>query len=273
VLQEVDSCLNELGFERLSDSFFDLKPSEMELVEMSRLEGYLNCVQKQSNKNKCSERYFPAFMVATHIHLNVSSEEDLRLMPVLYELEWLALTLFDRTYHRTSTIRSLRTLYYRDTFGYDYRLVGVPEWIPASLDEYVEQFNASPQLFPNDPFFPVRDCSLIRPTKYGTLEFRGACSPLEMETVSTIVAFRVVQWLYAIKYADKPLDPSRTAPHQAVMRYADPRSGEQTDMCYENAVLERLKRFLPEAGECGLLVQVILTGQNFEGLSSQGNRR
>ena len=259
VLQEVDSCLDELGFERLRDSFLSLTPSDMELVEMSRLEGYLDCLQEQSSTNEFFERHFPAFMVATHVHLNVSAEEDLRLVPVLYELEWLALNLFDRTHHRTNTVRSLRTLYYRDAFGHDYRLVGVPAQIPASLEEYVGQFNDSPQLFPNDPFFPVRDCSLIRPTQYGTLEFRSACTPLEVETVSVIAAFRAVQWLYAIKYADKPLDPTGTAPHRAVMRYADPRGGAQTDRSYENAVLERLERVLPKAGEYGHLVQHCLS--------------
>ena len=90
------------------------------------------------------------------------------------------------THHRTSTVRSLRTLYYRDSFGHDYRLVGVPEGIPSSLEEYVEQYNASPKLFPNDPFFPVRDLSLIRPTQFGTLEFRSACSPLEIEIVKVL---------------------------------------------------------------------------------------
>ena len=261
VLQEVDSCLDELGFERLRDSFLDLKLSEMELVKIPRYEGYLNCSRERSGKNEFSQWYFPAFLAATHVHLNVSSEEDLRLMPVLYELEWLALALFDRTRHRTNTVRSLRTLYYRDSFGHDYRLVGVPERIPASLDEYVEQYNASPTLYPNDPFFPVRDYSSIRPTRFGTLEFRSACSPLEIETVRIIVAFRAVQWFYAIKYADKPLDPGGTEPHRAVMRYADPRGG-QTDRSYENAMLERLEHILPETGEYGYLIQPFLSAKD-----------
>ena len=185
VLQEVDSCIDDLGFERLSESFLHLNPSELELVETARLEGYLECLQDQARKNEFSERHFPAFMAATHVHLNVSAEEDLRLLPILYELEWLALTLFDRTHHPPD-VRSLRTLYYRNAFGNDYRLVGVPERIPFSLSEYIQQFNASPRLFPYDPFFPVRDCSLIRPTMYGTLEFRSACSPLKIETAGDI---------------------------------------------------------------------------------------
>ena len=117
VLQEVDSCLDKLGFERLRDSFLDLNISEMELVKIPRYEDYLNYSREHSGQNRFSELYFPAFMVATHVHLNVSSEETLRLMPILYELEWMALTLFDRTHHpgRTHDISLIFQYFSRST--------------------------------------------------------------------------------------------------------------------------------------------------------------
>ena len=256
VLQEVDVCLAELDFERCHESFLLVDPADFDLVEMPRLEGHLDCLQHKSSQGEFADRHFPAFLAATHVHLNVSSEKDLCLMPILYELEWLALTLLDRTHYRTNSVRSLRTLYYRDSFGHDYRLVGVPKQIPASLEEYVEQYNASPKLFPNDHFFPVRDFSLIRPRNFGSFEFRSGCSPRQVDDLQSIIAFRAVQWLYAIKYADKPVDPSGTEQHCAVIRYVDAKLGG--GMSYENAVLERLERILPETGEYGEIIRKLL---------------
>jgi len=68
---------------------------------------------------------------------------------------------------------------------------------------------------------------------------------VDVETLQKIINFRITQWLYAVEYADHPLDPTGTEPHRAAMRYADGRGGEQTDMSYENAVRERLGRILP----------------------------
>ncbi len=81
--------------------------------------------------------------------------------------------------------------------GDGYKLKGIPDNIPSTIGEYVEAMNASDRVFPHDLFFPVRDVSYIRPSRYGTIEFRSACSNPVVDEILEIVCWRVVELISA----------------------------------------------------------------------------
>jgi hypothetical protein len=90
-----------------------------------------------------------------------------------------------------------RTAMYRDTLGEDYLLHTYPINPATNLAELSDQMNRSPKLFPMDTFFPVRDMSYIRPTRYGTMEFRSACSYKNVGKIEEIVRWRLAQIMAA----------------------------------------------------------------------------
>ena len=77
---------------------------------------------------------------------------------------------------------------------------------PDSLSTLSDLMNKSRKVFPGDPFFPVRDMSFIRPTKFGTLEFRSSCSFRDLNLIIEIANWRVAQVILA--FAGK-IDPTK----------------------------------------------------------------
>lgn len=187
---EVDAALAKVGLQRLDLSCLPDIPERMELVELDRLSGYL--INPKETLKECDAlRVFPALIVATHVHINCSDEDSLKYMPALYEVDREAQSMFMRDQLFQGKLRrDARTKLYELSFGDGYSLRTNPPVVPADLDDYVNHFNNSPRIFPNDQFFPVRDMSYIRPTRHGTFEFRGACSFLEIDKIIEIAAFR-----------------------------------------------------------------------------------
>jgi hypothetical protein len=186
---EVDAALAKVGLERLDISCLPDVPEAMELVELDRLSGF--------NPGPCSEidsevaRVFPALIVATHVHINCSDEDFLRLMPKLYESDVEAQKKYTRAKNfRNDSYENVRTMLYQRSMGKNYGLVTVPKFIPNSLNDYSDIYNQSEKIFPHDKFFPVRDMSYIRPTKHGTIEFRSACSFKSVQMILDVCLFR-----------------------------------------------------------------------------------
>jgi hypothetical protein len=65
------------------------------------------------------------------------------------------------------------------------------------MRDYLEALNTSDPAFPKDKFFPVRDVSYIRPSRYGTIEFRSACSAPIVTDIIEICAWRITQLVAA----------------------------------------------------------------------------
>ena len=118
----------------------------------------------------------------------------------LYSLDEEARAKFTREQEfRGRRSKDLRSNFYEQSFGPSYELRTIPKQIPTSIDAYVELFNCSTRLFPNDKFFQVRDMSYIRPTRHGTMEFRSSCSFHDASDILEVISFRRQQVFNAIK--------------------------------------------------------------------------
>ena len=198
VLFEIDSALKKSGLSRLNLSCLPDVPVTMDLVELDRLRGHINVLQKQKIDSMYAVPTFPALIVATHVHLNVLEEGTYALLPDLYKHETEARDRYSRTQvFRGISTNTHRENFYRTSLGPNYKLCDIPAIVPASLAEYCDLFNNSEKLFPNDMFFEARDLTSIRPTRFGTLEFRSGCSFLETSKIIEIVQFRMKSFLMA----------------------------------------------------------------------------
>jgi len=192
IIFEVDTCLAKVKLSRLNLSCLPDVPHDAELVDLDRLRGHIDALKTQDSGSIYSAPIFPALIVATHVHLNVLNEKTYKLLPALYEKEPAAREQFCRAQSfRGQKSNKHREKFYQTSLGPDYKLCDIPSPIPSSIAEYCVLFNSSAKIFPNDNFFGARDLTTIRPTRYGTLEFRSACSFLESEKIMDIVRFRI----------------------------------------------------------------------------------
>lgn len=192
VTREVDDALARVGLCRLDLSCLSDPPAEMDFVPLDRLAGS----QFQPPDPDCptNDPRLPAYLTATHVHLNISDESALRTLPQLFALEPLAMAMYARAHEfRGRRYDNVRTELYADTLGRDYPLINIPNPVPASLEDLVNAMNRGKPIFPNDRFFPVRNMSYIRPTRIGTFEFRSACSHWHVEALLEIALWRKVQ--------------------------------------------------------------------------------
>ncbi len=198
---EVDAALAKVGLERLDMSCLPDVPVKMELVELDRLSSHVGILEKNATDSPFYTAVFPALIVATHLHLNIFREEDLQVLPILYESEPEAISLFVREQvFRNNLERNLRGKFYETAYGDMYALRTIPKSIPETIGQYCDLLNVSPRLFPNHSFFPVRDMSYIRPTRYGTFEFRSSCSFRSVDKLLDIVLYRRAQVLRAFDH-------------------------------------------------------------------------
>jgi hypothetical protein len=196
ILFQVDEALNVYGLQRLDLSCLPRVPAYIELVELARLSGHIDLLRNQSDESIYSNPLYPALIAATHVHLNVLNEDTFLLLPKLYSFESEARAKFSRV-QNFSGIQSNRhrELFYKHNLGSRYLLSDIPEEIPNNLATYADLYDRSIRLFPNDPYFPVRDLTAIRPTRFGTIEFRSSCSFLEGKKLLAIAAFRKQKFL------------------------------------------------------------------------------
>jgi hypothetical protein len=198
VLCSVDAALGKFGLKRLDLSCLSDPPPSIDLVNLDRLEQISETFKPKRVDRPTQDPEFPAYVAATHVHLNVSNEEVLTCFPALYHLDKVISERFNRgRTFRGRTYENVRTALYRDTLGHDYLLHTYPIEPATNLNELCDQMNRSPKLFLRDGFFPVRDMSYIRPTRYGTLEFRSACSFNNVDKIIEIVKWRRAQIIAA----------------------------------------------------------------------------
>jgi hypothetical protein len=198
VFTEVDTALSELHLERLDLSCLPNTPNDIDFVALDRLRDISTTFRPKSLTNPTQDPNFPAYIAATHIHLNAGSEDILKHMPQLFALDPLISKKFTRANEFNGRFyENARTRMYRDTLGDDYLLHTYPKDPAYDLASLVKLMNNSPKLFPSDPFFPVRDMSYIRITRFGTLEFRSCCSFKSVNTLLKIAECRIAQLLAA----------------------------------------------------------------------------
>lgn len=205
VFAEVDEALKREGLERLDLSCLPDVPESMDLVDLDRLAAHVELLETHKLHTPHGVSLFPALITATHVHANIFREEDLKLLPALYASESKALTQFSRrNTFKGQTSSDNRSRFYTESLGSQYYLRTIPNNIPHNTAQYVELYNACLHLFPNDKFYPVRDMSYIRPTKYGTLEFRSSCSFKSVSDIMKILEFRRQQIISASESISHP---------------------------------------------------------------------
>ncbi|MBF0207930.1 MAG: hypothetical protein HQK53_13710 [Oligoflexia bacterium] len=200
----IDSILQQQNLTRINSFIINpnLIDEDKSFVNQERLDGYISIIKeiKKRDHLEFSEPLFPACIAAIHIHLNASSEVDLRLIPFMYEMEPIIINKFNKfiNYNTRYFGNNIRALIYNHTFGKNYFLSGFPSKIPRDLKSYTELYNNSDPIFPKDPFFPVRDYSFIRPTTFNTMEFRSLDTILDNSKILHAIAWRILQLAYSV---------------------------------------------------------------------------
>lgn len=198
VFAEVDRSLHAVGLVRLDMSALPNIPEKMDLVQFERLAGSEECLVQEDGSDLTVFSKFPALIAATHIHINAANEQDLALLPMLFQLDPYVSEKFTRkTTFRGQIFTDLRKELYSKNFGEDYYLHTIPKDVPDSLEKICDLMNRSRPIFPNDRFFPVRNMSFVRPSRHGTFEFRSSCSFLAIETLLDLTRWRIAQLITA----------------------------------------------------------------------------
>lgn len=203
----LDKILNSQRVFRQPTSVLNNPNLDFEFVHLPRLKNYLESFDTRIPTSPPFHwPWFPAFISSTQIHLNILEVDTFKNLKLLYEPEWLTIPLFSNCQQFNGlSCKHTRTLLYEETFGPEYKLVTIPDPIPTNIQEYVNLFNSSRQIFPADPFFPVRDYTYVRPRSLGTVEFRSICSQLTTESIMEAITFRILQLCYALCHENSNL--------------------------------------------------------------------
>jgi hypothetical protein len=199
ITDQIDTSLSEIGFTRAESSVVPRTPFNFDLVEFERHSLWLTFFTKRNEKS--SPFFFPeypAMTAATQVHLNILDETFFARLPLMYELEWFAVSRFSksRIFNEQKNTCS-RVLLVDTTLGKDYPLRTVPSKVPNSIEQYLDLLLQTPKYFPKDPFYPSKDYTFIRPRPFGSVEFRSTCSQSSVEDQLKICAFRALQVAYA----------------------------------------------------------------------------
>ncbi len=199
---EIDAALSIVGLARLEISNLPSAPLKVDLVELDRMDSFTKSVSQRVDRRPFVDPMFPAYIAATHVHLNAFRENELRVWPNLFDIEARAGEMFCLAKEFSGQrVASVRTEFLIQTMGPHYKLKAIPDIIPDSVSAYVAAMNASNHAFPKDRFFPVRDVSYVRPSKYGTVEFRSACSSKSTDFLLEVACWRIVQLVSAYRIA------------------------------------------------------------------------
>lgn len=198
VFLEVDRALAKVGLQRLDLSCLPEVPEKMELVELDRLSDIKSTFNQKILGKPTIDPHFPAYIAATHIHVNAGNEHSIAILPKLFQIDSNIAPKFSRAqWFEGRHYDNVRTNFYADTLGDQYYLHTIPRNIPDSITSLVSLMNESKFLFPKDGFFPVRNMSYIRPSRYGTIEFRSSCSFKDLQKLIDIARWRCAQLIVA----------------------------------------------------------------------------
>lgn len=207
-LSTIDEVLAAMGFQRLRTGILTDPPGDdFDRVNLQRLDGVVETFINHGLAAGANHPLFApnlaAYLAATHIHLNaVDNSDSLAALPALFEIEWLAHSLFSRCKNfRGVDYGNARALMYTHTFPDSYELVHIPKDIPNSIEQLAMCYARSqPKLFPQEPILGIKDMSVIRAKPFGTFEFRSACSMPTAQEILQVAAFRVLQLLYGASF-------------------------------------------------------------------------
>ena len=140
---------------------------------------------------------FPALFAATHVSLSVPADEAYPRLESYYAYEFLVPLLFSnsRSFQGVAG-HCIRPLAWLANFHQPYPLLGIPDPIPTSRQQYEAQRSASP--FRDYSFVAVRDAH--------RLEFRAACSQDTVEEVEQLIRFHLAVDAAVTRGVRPPID-------------------------------------------------------------------
>ena len=198
---QIDDCLEVEGFVRAKFAVVPTTPARYDLVEQARHAKWLELFKnREATESAFYSPDYPALMAATQVHLNVLDKNFFKLLPFLYELEWLVVSTYSKsTKFNNQNVKCARVRLIEDTLGHKYSLKGIPENIPNSAEKYATEFQKVIEYVSGQPEIVAKDYSFIRPRSFGSVEFRSTCAQHDVETIIEICAFRILQFAYALE--------------------------------------------------------------------------
>lgn len=125
---------------------------------------------------------FPACFAATHVSLDIPQEEAIVRLPHYYAHEYLVPLYFSNSPEFQGVkAHCVRPLAWIANFHKPYPLLGVPDRIPATLEEYDSLRKQC----------SGRDYSFVAIRSESRLEFRSACSQNTVDEVMRLIRFRL----------------------------------------------------------------------------------
>jgi len=185
----LDAVLKKHGIHRKLGGSLSSLPENWETVPSKRLEWF-----KSRSTSKPTPEYwhrdFGAFICSTQIHLNVLDENFYEFLPKLYSFEYLTPLLFSNSHEfNAKNAHCVRPLVYRDNYPSSYIANAYPKKIPSCKKQY-EQMISSTKDF-------IRDYTFIAPRRFGSIEFRAACSQDDFSQIMELAALKVAGFVAA----------------------------------------------------------------------------
>lgn len=149
---------------------------------------------------------FPACFAATHVSLEMPAQEAIAKLPYFYSREYLVPLEFSTSKEFQGVhAHCIRPLAWLANFHQPYPLLGIPESIPTTLEEYQQmQTQCS-----------GRDYSFVAIRDANRLEFRSACSQNSIDDVERLLRFRLESDVLANNANAKVIaDSSRRAAYE-----------------------------------------------------------
>jgi hypothetical protein len=141
-----------------------------------------------------ARRFYYAHAAATHVHVESDVVRDYKMLPYMYEMEYMIPWAFTNSQVCWTEPKAIRPLWMQDSYSDTYWAAGFPAPWPPTFEDYVARLRASGA---------VRDYSFIAPRpELGTIEFRTADSLPTSRDVLSLVLFRLI----ALEIAEGRLD-------------------------------------------------------------------
>lgn len=145
-------------------------------------------------------RCFPACFAATHVNIEVDAQEVINKLPSLYAAELQVPGRFSQCRKfRGFKGQCVRLLAWLENFSKPYPMIGIPDALPRSMDEY--RWLCSQCDGRDFSFVSIRDARRV--------EFRSACSQPTVEDVLELIRFRWESYQSAVDQPSLDLDSIR----------------------------------------------------------------
>jgi len=189
------------------------RPKETD-QEGARLSSFL---KRRELKSPLFVRSFPACFTATHVNLDVDAEDVIKRLPGLYIREAEVPSRFSQcgTFRQVRG-KCVRLLAWLENFHRPYPMLGIPDRLPRSVEEYREICSKC----------DGRDFSFVSIRDAHRVEFRSACSQPTIDDLLELIQFRLESYRSSKDMHPMDLDFIRNEFKSACLMGWDTRNSE-----------------------------------------------